>query len=57
MLKILDEKVLKTDEEIERLYKNCKYLYLIDSYAKKRHDAAHFQILNTSEDRCRIPAI
>lgn len=32
MLKILDEKVLKSDDEIERMYKNCKYLYTIDSY-------------------------
>ncbi len=28
MLKILDEKVLKTDDEIEELYKDCKYIYL-----------------------------
>ena len=34
MLKILDEKVLKTDDEIDYLYKNCKYLYTIDSYDK-----------------------
>lgn len=27
MLKILDEKVLKTDDEIEELYKDCKYIY------------------------------
>ena len=34
MLKILDEKVLKTDDEIEELYKDCKYLTIIDSYDK-----------------------
>lgn len=34
MLKILDEKVLKTDTEIRGLYKNCKYVYTIDSYDK-----------------------
>ena len=28
MLKILDEKVLRTDDDIEQEYKNCKYLYL-----------------------------
>ena len=39
MLKIPDEKVLKTDEEIEQLYKKCKYLYLIGSYAKMTDDA------------------
>ncbi len=27
MLKILDEKVLKTDEEIRKQYKDCKYIY------------------------------
>jgi len=26
MLKILDEKVLKTDTEIRNLYKDCKYV-------------------------------
>ena len=30
MLKILGEKVLKTDTEIRGLYKNCKYVYTID---------------------------
>ena len=33
MLQILDEKVLKSDDEIESQYKNCKYLCIIDSYA------------------------
>lgn len=50
MLKILDEKVLKTDEEIEQLYKNCKYLYLIDSYAKMTDDAGYLYCVSTSED-------
>jgi len=27
MLKILDEKVLKTDTEIKKLYKDCKYIH------------------------------
>lgn len=31
-VKILDEKVLKTDDEIEPQYKDCKYLTIIDSY-------------------------
>lgn len=34
MLKISDEKVLKTEDEIEELYKDCKYLYIVDSYDK-----------------------
>ena len=28
MLKILNEKVLKTDTEIRKLYKDCKYIYI-----------------------------
>ena len=34
MLKILNEKILRTDDEIEDQYKDCKYLYIIDSYDK-----------------------
>lgn len=34
MLKILDEKVMKTDSEIRKLYKDCKYVYIIDNYDK-----------------------
>ncbi len=33
-MKILDEKILKNDYEIEEQYKDCKYLYIIDSYDK-----------------------
>ena len=29
MLKILDEKTLKNDYEIEQQYKDCKYLYIM----------------------------
>lgn len=50
MLKILDEKVLKTDEEIERLYKNCKYLCMIDSYDKNVDDDGYPYCVSTSED-------
>ena len=50
MLKILDEKVLKTDEEIERLYKNCKYLCIIDSYDKIVDDDGYLYCVSTSED-------
>ena len=50
MMKIPDEKVLKTDEEIEQLYKKCKYLYLIGSQAKMTDDAGCLYCVSTSED-------
>ncbi|MDE5700288.1 MAG: hypothetical protein K2I96_23280 [Lachnospiraceae bacterium] len=50
MLRILDEKVLKTDEEIEELYKNCKYLYIIDSYDKMIEDEGYLYCVSTSEE-------
>lgn len=53
MLKILDEKVLKTDEEIEEQYKNCKYLYIIDSYDKVIDDEGYLYCVSTSEDSYR----
>ncbi|GFI46394.1 hypothetical protein IMSAGC019_01708 [Lachnospiraceae bacterium] len=49
MLQILDEKVLKTDDEIENLYKNCKYLYTIDSYDKMLEDKGYLYCISTSE--------
>lgn len=50
MLKILDEKVLKTDEEIKELYKDCKYLYSIDSYDKMMDDEGYLYCVSTSEE-------
>lgn len=50
MLKILDENVLKTDDEIENLYKNCKYLYTIDGYEKMTDDAGYLYCVSMSED-------
>ena len=49
MLRILDEKVLKTDDEIEKLYKDCKYLYIIDSYDKMIEDEGYLYCVSTSE--------
>ena len=50
MLEILDEKVLKTDDEIENLYKDCKYLYIIDSYDKIIDDEGYLYCVSTSEE-------
>lgn len=50
MLRILDEKVLKSDDEIESLYKNCKYLCIIDSYDKIADNDGYLYCVSTSED-------
>ncbi|MCM1038067.1 MAG: hypothetical protein NC434_02005 [Ruminococcus sp.] len=50
MLKILDEKKLRTDTEIRKLYKDCKYLYIIDSYDKIVDDKGYLYCVSTSED-------
>lgn len=50
MLKILDEKILKSDDEIESLYKDCKYLYIIDNYDKMIDDEGYLYCVSTSED-------
>jgi len=50
MLKILDEKVLKTDSEIEDLYKNCKYLCILDSFDKIADNDGYLYCVSTSED-------
>lgn len=49
MLKILDEKVLKTDDEIEEQYKDCKYLYIIDSYDKLLEHNGYLYCVSTSD--------
>ena len=48
MLKILDEKVLKTDDEIEEQYKNCKYLTIIDD--KITDNDGYLYCVSTSND-------
>lgn len=50
MLKILDEKVLKTDNEIEELYKDCKYITIIDSYDKIADNDGYLYCVSTSDD-------
>ena len=50
MLKILDEKTIKTDHEIKELYKNCKYLYTVDSYDEMLNDEGCLYCISTSED-------
>lgn len=49
MLKILDEKVVRTDEEIEELYKNCKYLYIIDGLDMLK-EKGYLYCVSTSND-------
>ncbi len=50
MLKILDEKTLKNDYEIEEQYKDCKYLYIIDSYDKIVNHNGYLYCVSTSDD-------
>lgn len=50
MLKILDEKVLRTDDDIEDEYRNCKYLYTVDSYDKVVDDEGYLYCVSTSND-------
>lgn len=50
MLKILDEKVLKTDDEIEEQYKDCKYLTIIDSYDKIADNDGYLYCVSTSDE-------
>ena len=50
MLKILNEKVLKSDVEIEHLYKDCKYLCIIDSFDKIADNDGYLYCVSTSQD-------
>ena len=50
MLKILDEKVLKKDDEIEEQYKDCKYLTIIDSYDKIADNDGYLYCVSTSDE-------
>lgn len=54
MLKILNEKVLRTDDEIEELYKNCIYLYIIDGYDKLVDGQGYLYCVSTSDDSFHV---
>ncbi len=53
MLQILDEKVLRTDDEIEELYRNCKYLCIIDNYEKLADNNGYLYCVSTSAESFR----
>lgn len=50
MLKILDEKNLRTDSEIVELYEDYNYLCTIDSYDKLADNNGYLYCISTSED-------
>ena len=50
MLKILDEKTLRTDSDIEELYEDCKYLCIIDTYYKLADNNGYLYCVSTSKD-------
>ena len=50
MLKILNEKVRRTDNEIENMYRNCKYLCIIDSWDRIADNDGYLYCVSTSED-------
>ena len=49
MLKILNEQILRTDDEIEDIYKDCKYVSIIDSYDKIGENSGYLYCVSTSE--------
>lgn len=50
MLRVLDEKTLKTDDEIEGLYRDCKYLCIVDSYQNVADNNGYLYCVSTSEE-------
>jgi len=50
LLKILDEKILRTGDDIEEQYKDCKYLTIIDSYDKIADNDGYLYCVSTSDD-------
>ena len=50
MLKIIDEKILRTGDDIEEQYKDCKYLTIIDSYDKIADNDGYLYCVSTSDD-------
>lgn len=47
-------KVLRSDDEIENQYKNCKYLCIIDSYDRFAVNDGYLYCVSTSEDSLRL---
>lgn len=41
---------MKTDDEIENLYKNCKYLCIIDGYDKLADNNGYLYCVSTSAE-------
>lgn len=50
MLKILDEKILRSDDDIEREYKDCKYLYIIESPDRLIDHNGYLYCVSTSDE-------
>lgn len=50
MLKILDEKVLRTVDDIEDQYKDCKYVTLLDSYDQIADNDGYLYCVSTSNE-------
>lgn len=50
MLKILNEKILRTDDDIEKQYKDCKYISIVDSYDKIADNNGYLYCVSTSAD-------
>lgn len=50
MLQILDEKILRTDDEIESMYKDCKYISIVDSYDRIADNNGYLYCISTSHE-------
>lgn len=48
MLQILNEKMLKSDDEIQSQYKNCKYLCILDNLEQITGNDGYLYCVSTS---------